>query len=75
MSGAKVKISLVREYCENNNKFENKLSNYDKLIINLLPESLQNPKNTLYMRILTICGFVASLTDGFALQLYKKING
>ena len=58
-----------------NNKFENKLSNYDKLIINLLPESLQNPKNTLYMRILTICGFVASLTDGFALQLYKKING
>ena len=58
-----------------NNKFENTVSNYDKLIINLLPESLQNPKDTLYMRILTICGFVASLTDGFALQLYKKING
>ncbi len=58
-----------------NNKFENTLSNYDKLIINLLPESLQNPNETLYMRVLTICGFVASLTDGFALQLYKKING
>ena len=58
-----------------NNKFENTLSNYDKLIINLLPENLQKPKETLYMRILTICGFVASLTDGFALQLYKKING
>jgi dGTPase len=58
-----------------NNKFENNMSNYDKLVINLLPESIQNPKNTLYMRLLTICGFVASLTDGFALQLYKKING
>ncbi|GGK36687.1 dGTPase [Lutibacter litoralis] len=58
-----------------NNKFENTLSNYDKLIINLLPESIQIPKETLYMRVLTICGFVASLTDGFALQLHKKING
>jgi len=58
-----------------NNKFENTLSNYDKLILNLLPEHLQSPDKTLYVRVLSICGFVASLTDGFALQLYKKING
>ena len=58
-----------------NNKFENTLSNYDKLILNLLPEHLQSPNKTLYVRVLSICGFVASLTDGFALQLYKKING
>jgi len=57
------------------NSYENSLTNYDKLIINLLPESLQEPKETMYLRILTICGFVASLTDGFALQLYKKLNG
>ncbi|WP_298364548.1 deoxyguanosinetriphosphate triphosphohydrolase [uncultured Lutibacter sp.] len=57
-----------------NNKFENKMSNYDKLILNLLPENLQKPPKTLYLRTLTICGFVASLTDGFAFQLYKKIN-
>lgn len=58
-----------------NRKFENTLTNYDKLVLNLLPESLQDPKETLYLRILTICGFVASLTDGFALQLYKKLRG
>jgi len=58
-----------------NNKYENTLSNYDKLILNLLPEHLQEPSKTLYVRVLNICGFVASLTDGFALQLYKKING
>lgn len=58
-----------------NNSFENNLTNYDKLIVNLLPESLQTPKELLYERILTICGFVASLTDGYALQLYKKLNG
>ena len=55
--------------------FENSLTNYDKLVINLLPESLQEPKETVYLRVLAICGFVASLTDGYALELYKKLNG
>jgi len=58
-----------------NRKFENSLNNYDKLVLNLLPESLQEPKETLYLRTLAICGYVASLTDGFALQLYKKLKG
>ena len=57
-----------------NNKYEHSLTNYDKLIISLLPENLQEPKNELYQRILDVCGFVASLTDGFALQLYNKMN-
>jgi len=58
-----------------NRKYENTLTNYDKLVLNLLPESLRKPKETIYLRILTMCGYVASLTDGFALQLYKKIKG
>jgi dGTPase len=58
-----------------NNNYENNLSNYDKLIIAILPDDLQKPKETLYLRLLTICGYVASLTDGFALQLYQKLNG
>ena len=58
-----------------NRKYENSLTNYDKLILNLLPESLQEPKEDLYLRILSICGYVASLTDGYALELYKKLNG
>ena len=58
-----------------NHKFENSLTNYDSLIVSLLPESLQDSKETLYLRILTICRFVASLTDGFALQLYQKLHG
>lgn len=57
------------------NSFNNTTSNYDKLIITLLPENLQKPKETVYERLLEICGYVASLTDGYALQLYKKING
>jgi len=58
-----------------NRNFENNLTNYDKLVLNLLPESIQESKETLYLRILSVCGYVASLTDGFALQLYKKLKG
>jgi len=57
-----------------NNKHENTLTNYDKLILLLLPESLKEPNPNQYLRTLSICGYVASLTDGFALQLYKKIK-
>ena len=58
-----------------NNKYDGNFSNYDKLIVSLLPESLQNPPELLYHRILSVCGYVASLTDGYALQLYKKFVG
>ena len=57
-----------------NNNFNNIPSNYDKLVLNLLPEKIKTPKETLYLRIMSVCGYVASLTDGFALQLYKKLN-
>ncbi len=56
-------------------KIENTLSNYDKLVISLLPESLQQPKKSLYLATLKVCGYIASLTDGFALQLHKKLKG
>jgi len=57
-----------------NNKHNECLSNYDKLILHLLPENLKEPNTTQYLRVLNICGYVASLTDGFALQLYEKLN-
>jgi len=56
-----------------NNQYESKESNYDKLIISLSPCLISESKS-LYDRILTVCNFVASLSDGFALQLYHKIK-
>ena len=74
--GYKVISFLLHTFIEaTNNTFENTASNYDKLVIQLLPESLRKPKTTLYERIQAICGFVASLTDGYAIQLYHKLNG
>jgi len=58
-----------------NRKFEGIPTSYDKLVLLLLPEELRAPKEHLYNRILTISGYVASLTDGSALLLYNKVVG
>ena len=58
-----------------NNKFEGKSSNYDSLILKMLPEKFIEDKEDLYKRLLHICHYVSLLTDGNALELYETING
>ncbi|WP_299157012.1 deoxyguanosinetriphosphate triphosphohydrolase [uncultured Tenacibaculum sp.] len=58
-----------------NNKFEGNQSNYDKLVLNLLPKEYQQEKEKLYDRIMQIASYVSGLSDGFAIRLYKKIKG
>lgn len=50
-------------------------NNYDKLILKILPERYQQTKDSLYDSVLNVCCYVASLTDGRAMQLYNQING
>lgn len=56
------------------NKAYGKSSNYDNLILKLLPERYQKSKEGLYGRLLHICHFVSMLTDGKALQLFNIIQ-
>ena len=49
-------------------------SNYDELLLKLLPERFQFQKENLYDRLLHICHFVSLLTDGKAVELYKTIQ-
>ena len=58
-----------------NNYYNNTTTNYDKLIIRLLPEKYQSNKESLYDRIMQICSFVSSLSDSAAILLHKKFNG
>lgn len=58
-----------------NNKCEGTMSNYDTLILKMLPEKYQLEKENLYERLLHICHYVSMLTDGNALELYDMING
>lgn len=55
-----------------NNKYDGKATNYDVLLLKLLPERHHVEKDTLYERLLHICHFVSMLTDGKAL-LYNQI--
>ena len=58
-----------------NNKYEGTASNYDKLILKMLPEKHHLDKTNLYERLLHICHYVSLLTDGNALELYETIQG
>ena len=55
-----------------NNEFQDKATNYDTLLLKILPEKHLIKKENTYERLLLICHFVSMLTDGKAV-LYNKI--
>ncbi|WP_091143926.1 dGTP triphosphohydrolase [Flavobacterium caeni] len=58
-----------------NNKFDGCATNYDNLLLKVLPERHHLEKENLYERLLHICHFVSLLTDGNALIYYRNILG
>ncbi|MGO4904686.1 dGTP triphosphohydrolase [Flavobacterium sp. W20_MBD1_R3] len=57
-----------------NNKHNGNASNYDSLILKMLPERHHQEKENLYDRLLHICHFISLLTDGNALLFYRTIT-
>lgn len=57
-----------------NNDFDGNASNFDKLVLQLLPEKFKVEKENLYDRLLHICHFISLLTDGNAFILYNTIT-
>jgi dGTPase len=58
-----------------NNKFDGTSSNYDMLVLNLLPEEYQIENASLYKRIMLICSYVAGMSDSYAIRMHKKLTG
>jgi dGTPase len=58
-----------------NNNFEGNESNYDSLVLNLLPPQYQTETKNLYHRIMGICSYVSSMSDSYAIRIHKKIQG
>lgn len=56
-------------------KKEDKASNYDKLILQTLPEYYRNTTSEVYDILLGSCCFVASLSDRAAVHIHNKIMG
>jgi dGTPase len=74
--GYNVINGLLTAFCESYyNKMNGCESNYDKLVLKLLPEKFQVEKRTLYEQLLHICHFVSLLTDGKVIQSFKLIQG
>ncbi len=56
-------------------KRDNIASNYDGLIIQMLPAFYQNTDISLYALLLNTCCYVASLSDSTAVHIHNKIKG
>ncbi len=60
--------ALIREQ-------QGKASNYDRLMIGLLPPVFRNTNASTYRILLNTSCFVASLSDGSAVHIHNKITG
>jgi dGTPase len=58
-----------------NHKFDGNQSNFDKLVLNLLPNEYQVESVNLYDRILQICSYVSRMSDSSAIRMHKKLTG
>ncbi len=57
-----------------NNQYNHCETNYDQLILQLLPINYQNMPDSLYQRLLMACHYVSLLTDGNALNLNNLLK-
>ena len=58
-----------------NNKFDGNPSNFDKLVLNLLPEEYKIENVNLYDRIMQVCSYVSRISDSYAIRMHKKLTG
>lgn len=58
-----------------NNHQTGKTTNYDKLLLNLLPQEFKVQSNSIYDRIMAICTYVSRMSDSYAIRIHKKIQG
>ncbi len=76
VAGYKIIADLLNVFVNAlNNTHEGISSNYDSLILNLLPEEYSIQSEDLYSRIMSICSYVSKMSDSYAIRLHKKING
>lgn len=74
--GYQVLQTLLDKFCTAyTNTMNGNASNYDRLVLQLLPEKFRVPKEDTYSRLLHICQFVSLLTDGRALEIYGILQG
>jgi len=75
IAGYRILNTLLEIFCGAvMREYEGGLTNYDKLILEMLPQRFREA-DTPYLKLLKVSQFVAGLTDGNALLIFNKING
>ncbi len=76
ITGYQILNTLLEVYCQaSENYHTNTQSFYDKLILKAEGENFDYKNPDTYSRLISICQYIASLTDGNALENFKKIKG
>ena len=76
ISGYEVINALLNVFTTSTfNSFEDKTSNYDKLILKSLPKTIRIDHKNLYQNLLSICNHISKLSDSNAILTYRKIKG
>jgi dGTPase len=58
-----------------NNQQTGKATNYDTLLLNLLPAEFRVDTNSIYKRMMSVCSYVSRMSDSYAIRIHKKIKG
>jgi len=76
IAGYKIIADLLEVYTRALvNQREGRASNYDTLMINTLPRHYRQHTGTIYQILLNTSCYVASLSDGAAVNMHNKISG
>ncbi len=74
--GYQVLNTLLDTYCTAVDNFQNNNTTaFDRLILRKENGNFDYENEDLYLRLISICQYVASLTDGNAFEKYKEIKG
>ena len=57
------------------NCFEDNKTGYDKLLLNVLPETVKLTNDSLYQNLLAVCLYISKLSDTNAMLLHQKLKG
>ncbi|MHA7942236.1 dGTP triphosphohydrolase [Formosa sp. 3Alg 14/1] len=76
ISGYAVISKLLNTYITAvNNGYNHNASSYDKLILKILPKTINFNEDDLYLRLLNVCHYVSLFSDSQAILTFRKFSG
>lgn len=57
------------------NYFEDKTTNYNRLLMSILPKTVNLENKSLYQNLLAVCLYISKLSDTNAMLMHQKIKG